>query len=198
LKTTLELLYEKIDAICTSYDKDEISGYITGDGPVPCDILFLGEAPGMNEVSLHKPFVGVGGKTLDSFLLKICLNRENIRITNSCYFRPIKHREGKNGKSSVHNRTPRPFELELFRDVLDLEISLVNPKIIVTLGNIALRRVTEYKTIGSCHGKLYFNSDIKKWIFPLYHPSALTYNHSEEFKASYESDWLMLKEILAR
>jgi uracil-DNA glycosylase len=198
MEKALELLYEKIKVICNNYNLDSTSGFITGDGPVPCDIMFLGEAPGKNEVELGKPFVGTAGKTLDSFLSKVDLNRESIRITNSCFFRPIKLSEAKNGKSSISNRTPKPAEVELFREVLDEEISLVNPKIIVTLGNIPLRRVTEFKTIGSCHGELYFNTDIKRHIFPMYHPSALTHNHKEEFKASYENDWLKLKEILTR
>lgn len=186
----------KIKNISENYNPEEIGGWITGDGPVPCDILFVGEAPGKTEVEQGKPFVGMAGETFEGYLNLIGLSRDKIRITNTCFFRPIKKKVGKTGRTSISNRPPKTSEVNLFREVLDEEISLVNPKIIITLGNVPLKRLTKFQSIGECHGKLFLNEILNKNIFPMYHPSSLTYNRDPNFKISYEEDWLKLKEAL--
>lgn len=186
----------KIKNISENYNPEEIGGWITGDGPVPCDILFVGEAPGKTEVEQGKPFVGMAGETFEGYLNLIGLSRDKIRITNTCFFRPIKKKVGKTGRTSISNRPPKTSEVNLFREILDEEISLVNPKIIITLGNVPLKRLTEFQSIGECHGKLFFNQTLNRNIFPMYHPSSLTYNRDPNFKIGYEEDWLKLKEAL--
>jgi len=193
-----EKIKQKIKFISENYTEDKIGGYITGDGPIPSYILFVGEAPGKTEVEEGKPFIGMAGKNFEKYLNSIGLSKDNIRITNTCYFRPIKIKQGKNGRTTISNRPPKTSEVQLFREVLDEEISLVNPKIIVTLGNIPLKRLTNFKSIGECHGTLYFNEELKRYIFPMYHPSSLTYNRSEEFNNMYKNDWNKLKETLVK
>lgn len=156
----------------------------------------MGEAPGKTEVEQGKPFVGMAGETFQSYLQSIGLSRDKIRITNTCFFRPIKKKIGKTGKVTVSNRPPKASEVKLFKEVLDEEIALVDPKIIITLGNIPLKRLTNFDSIGECHGKLYFNEELKRSVFPMYHPSSLTYNRNDEFKSMYEKDWLQLKKAL--
>jgi uracil-DNA glycosylase len=68
---------------------------------------------------------------------------------------------------------------------------------LLLLGNVPLKRLTKFKSIGECHGKVYFNEEIKRNVFPMYHPSSLTYNRdSDDFKSLYEDDWIKLKEAL--
>ncbi|WP_446898218.1 uracil-DNA glycosylase [Clostridium sp. LBM24168] len=191
-------LKEKIRLICEDYTDSPIGGYITGDGPIPCDILFIGEAPGKMEIIEGRPFVGMAGKNFEKYLTSIGLIRNKVRITNTCFFRPIKITRGKNGRNSVKNRTPKVSEINLFKDILKEEINFVNPKIIITLGNVPLKSLTEFKSIGECHGKLFFNIELKMHIFPMYHPSSLTYNRNEDFKNMYNGDWLKLKETLTK
>lgn len=187
----------EIKEICENYKDEPIGGWIAGDGPIPCDIMFVGEAPGKTEVEDGRPFVGVAGKNFEKYLNSIGLQRSNIRITNSCFFRPIKINTNTNtNKTTISNRTPKSKEVELFRHILDEEINLVNPKLIVTLGNIPLKRLTDYKSIGECHGVLFFNEYLGVHIFPMYHPSALTYNRNDKFISMYESDWKKLKAAL--
>jgi Uracil-DNA glycosylase len=193
-----EKLKEKIQFISENYTDDKIGGYITGSGPIPNDVLFVGEAPGKTEVEEGKPFVGMAGKNFEKYLNIIGLYKDTIRITNTCFFRPIKIKEGKNGRTTISNRPPKSSEVELFRSILDEEIGLVNPKIIITLGNVPLKRLTNFKSIGDCHGTLYYNEELKRYIFPMYHPSSLTYNRSEEFSSMYENDWNKLKEALKK
>jgi|SRR3712207_261067 len=193
---TLSNIKNDIKNICENYTEETIGGWITGTGPVPCNILFIGEAPGKTEVEKGTPFVGMAGDNFQHYLDIVGIHRSNIRITNTCYFRPIKITNYENGRTSIRNRTPKTSEIELFRDILDREIALVNPKIIITLGNTPLKRFTKFKAIGDCHGKLIFNESMKKYIFPMYHPSSLTYNRSDEFKETYKNDWLELKKAL--
>lgn len=197
INAELKAIELEIKHITETYTDDLTGGYITGSGPVPCEILFIGEAPGKTEVEQRKPFVGMAGKTFEKHLSSIGLSRNNIRITNTCFFRPIKSKEGLNGRKSISNRTPKVSEINLFKDILRREIELVNPKIIITLGNVPLKQWTLCTSIGECHGKLIFNSDIDRFIFPMYHPSSLTYNRKEDFLKSYEEDWKKLKESLA-
>ena len=103
----LNLLKERIKEITTAYKAETIGGYITGDGAVPADILFVGEAPGKTEVEEGRPFVGVAGKTLQHYLDMINIARSNIRITNTCYFRPIKLKQSDSGRITVSNRPPK-------------------------------------------------------------------------------------------
>lgn len=191
-----EILIEKIKKISENYTSEKIGGFISGNGPIPCNILFVGEAPGKTEVESGKPFVGMAGKNFEKYLTSIGLCRNEVRITNTCFFRPIKIKESATGRISISNRPPKSSEVELFREILNEEISFVNPKIIVTLGNVPLKRLTSFKSIGECHGSIYFNEHLNKYIFPMYHPSALTYNRNEEFYSMYEQDWNKLKAAL--
>ena len=193
-----EDLRKKVKNITENYKGDQIGGYITGNGPIPCNILFVGEAPGKTEVEEGKPFVGMAGKSFEKYLKSIDLSKDNIRITNTCFFRPIKTSEGKNGRTTISNRPPKTSEVELFREVLDEEINFVNPKIIITLGNVPLKRLTKFRSIGECHGVLYLNEELQRYIFPMYHPSSLTYNRSDEFHSIYEGDWDKLKGVLKK
>ena len=168
-----------------------------GSGPIPCDILFIGEAPGKTEVEEGKPFVGMAGKNFQYYLDMINLNRENIRITNTCYFRPIKIKINPSGKKTISNRAPKTSEINLFEHILKKEIELVNPKIIITLGNTPLKTFHDYNsTIGNYHGNLLFSKKLNMNIFPMYHPSALIYNRTDLFKESYKKDWIKLSNIL--
>jgi uracil-DNA glycosylase family 4 len=187
---------ERIRNLAENYKAEATGGWLAGDGPIPCDILFVGEAPGKTEIEEGKPFVGMAGKTFEEFLNTIGLTRGKVRITNACYLRPIKLKEGKTGRTTVSNRPPKRNEINLFREVLDAEISLVDPKIIITLGNVPLKRLTNFESIGECHGKLYYNEEIKRNIFTMYHPSALTYNRNAEFEKIYAEDWQKLKKAL--
>jgi uracil-DNA glycosylase family 4 len=191
-----EDIVERIKNIAENYNDEPTGGWITGSGPIPCDILFVGEAPGKTEVEEGRAFVGMAGKTFENYLNSVGLSRDKVRITNTCYVRPIKLKEGKTGRSTISNRPPKPAEVEMFREILDDEIKLVDPKVIITLGNVPLKRLTKFKSIGECHGQLYYNESLKRHIFPMYHPSALTYNRDEDFLKMYEEDWHKLKEAL--
>ena len=99
------------------------------------EIMLIGEAPGEQETLQGRPFVGKAGKNLDGFLSVVGLLREEIYISNVVKVRPVKI----SVKGTVSNRPPNREELELFTPWLKREILLVQPKTIVTLGNVALK-----------------------------------------------------------
>src|SRR5690606_40525952 len=89
---------------------------LMGDGPVPCDIMIVGEAPGEREEDLRTPFQGKAGKLLDSCLKKAGINRRDVYITNVVHCRP------------PDNRTPTREEIKACRKYLEGEFQAVKPK----------------------------------------------------------------------
>lgn len=173
--------------------KDLLEKYqpvVLGEGNPDADILLVGEAPGRHEVDKGRPFVGQAGKNLDDFLEALELKRENLYITNAVKFRPTR----KNASTGrVSNRAPTRKEVEQFRSILMEEIEMVNPGVVVTLGNTSLFAVTgENQKIGDVHGQpIYFH---KKTLFPLYHPASIIYRR--ELEKTYYEDLQKLKILL--
>lgn len=162
---------------------------VAGDGCPMSEIMLIGEAPGKDEVTEGKPFVGKAGKNLSEFLLVLELKRENIFITNTVKFRPTKISE----YGSISNRTPTDAEIKQFLPYLLKEIEIINPNIIVTLGNTPLKALLGNDvTVGRMHGVIrqYRN----KRLYPLFHPASIIYN--PPLKEVYEQDVLNLKQYL--
>lgn len=160
-------------------------------------VMLIGEAPGEQESLQGRPFVGKAGKNLDGFLQVLQLQREDIYISNVVKIRPTKVSE----KGRVSNRPPSKEELALFTPYLMEEILLVQPKMIVTLGNVALKALCGPKVvIGDMHGKeASISVQHKKQtaafpLFPLYHPASIIYNRS--LQAVYDEDLQVLKKVL--
>lgn len=162
---------------------------VFGAGPVPAQVMLIGEAPGAEEVAQGRPFCGQAGKNLTSFLASAGISRENLYITNVCKFRPVRIREGK--RTTVSNRTPAASEVHKALPLLHAEIALVDPKIIVTLGNTPLAAVSGAKDmrIGQVHGTCLYAEEgaaAGRCLFALYHPASIIYNSS--LRPVYEED----------
>ncbi|GFN35180.1 uracil-DNA glycosylase [Tepidimicrobium xylanilyticum] len=186
----IKVLNEKIKK---NYPNEKI---IIGDGNLNSTIMLLGEAPGGKEIEIGKPFVGQAGKHFQEFLDVLNIKREDVYITNSVKYRPTKINPKTN---RISNRTPTVKEIDDFRDYIYEEISIITPKIIVTLGNIPLRLIFKNDIkIGEVHGKLMekeINNRNYK-IFPLYHPAAIIYNR--DLKDIYMEDLIKLKKELKK
>jgi DNA polymerase len=164
---------------------------VFGDGRKNADIMLIGEAPGGEEEKQGRPFVGKAGKNLTEFLDALSIEREQVYISNVVKLRPTKP-SPKTGKPV--NRPPNKEELAFFVPRLLEEIELINPKIIVTLGNFSLKNVMGDNkiVIGDCHGTL-TEKDGKK-VFPLFHPAAIIYNRA--LTDVYFEDLRKLKNVL--
>lgn len=105
--------------------------HVFGRGTMPCEVMFIGEAPGRSEDALGKPFVGVAGQLLYKAIAKSIEGKErppDIFFTNLICCRPT----DKNGR----NRAPSFQEVSNCSPRLDETIRILNPQIIITLGNV--------------------------------------------------------------
>lgn len=163
---------------------------VPGEGEKGADIFMIGEAPGKWEIEKGRPFVGQAGKNLDEFLEYLELERKDIYITNAVKFRPVK-KNPDTGRLS--NRAPTTKEIDLFRPLLMDEIDLIDPSVIVTLGNTPLLSLTgENIRIGDVHGK---PEEYKgRTLYPLYHPASVIYRR--ELREVYLEDLARLKSLL--
>lgn len=160
-------------------------------------VMLIGEAPGEQESLQGRPFVGKAGKNLDGFLQVLEMNREDIYISNVVKIRPTKVSE----KGRTSNRPPNKEELALFTPYLMEEILQVQPRMIVTLGNVALKALCGPRVIiGDMHGKVtevtvrHEKQESTFKLFPLYHPASIIYNRS--LQAVYDEDLQVLKGLL--
>ncbi|MBT3297339.1 uracil-DNA glycosylase [archaeon] len=139
---------------------------VFGSGKENSTVIFIGEASGASEDKQGIPFCGASGKVLQDLLATIGLTRGDVFITNTVICRP------------PNNRNPKKEEIENCRDRLDKTIQIIQPKVIVTVGNFATQRITGKIGITKLRGNILevtFNSQIYK-VVPVVHPASLLYN----------------------
>lgn len=123
---------------------------VPGEGPQPCLGMIVGEAPGREEVSAGRPFVGRSGRLLETALRSLGVAREEVYITNVVKDLPL--------DSEDKIRRPYPEEVEDWRTFLEREIANTAPAAVLALGETAAHALTGLKgTIpwGSRIGNVY-------------------------------------------
>lgn len=154
---------------------------VPGAGNPSADIMFIGEAPGADEDKQGLPFVGQAGQILNQLLAKVGINRDDVFIGNVLKCRPPK------------NRDPLDTEIENCREYLHSQITLIQPKLICTLGNPSLKTLIDKSlNIGKVHGQLIQKNGLD--FFPIYHPAASLHNPS--LRPTLIEDFEKLKKIL--
>jgi uracil-DNA glycosylase family 4 len=116
----LRALLENFDGCALKYTATRL---VFADGNPQARIMFVGEAPGRDEDIEGLPFVGRSGKLLDRMIAAIGLDRRKAYIANVIPWRP------------PGNRTPTPQETQICLPFIQRQIELVNPDVLVTLGN---------------------------------------------------------------
>ena len=134
------------------------SNLVFGEGNIDCQVMFIGEAPGLTENELHRPFVGRAGKLLDKMIQEIGWQRKDVYITNIVKRRP------------PENRDPLPEEIEAYKPYLARQIKIIAPKIIAPLGRFSMNYFLPFAKISNAHGKVFVLDE--RLIVPLYHPAA--------------------------
>ena len=130
-------------------------------------IMFIGEAPGRKGADRTRvPFSGdQSGANLDRFLSSIDLRREEIFITSAALCNPR--------TESGANRKPTQKELANCSEFLRRTIELINPRVIVTLGSVALEALKriQYHELNLKESAAEIHAWQDRVLVPIYHPS---------------------------
>ncbi len=153
---------------------------VFGEGMQNAKIMLIGEAPGAEETKLARPFIGKAGKQLDTLFCGFGVMRADVYVTNVVKYRPVVRSD-----KSVRNRTPSTLEVKASLPLLKREIELIEPKLILTLGNTPLKAAFALSgkkppVIGDVHGQTLTISigAFNVMLIPLYHPASGIYNRA--------------------
>jgi len=148
--------------------------------------MIIGEAPGANEVKQKAPFVGKAGENLNYLISLSGFDRKrDFLITNAFPFRTFKGNK---------NRTPNSQELKIGAKLLEEEINIVKPSLIILLGNSAIKAFSyiewakDVKKLKKCG--VYKIGDYKVGL--CFHPSPLAFNR-KDIRESLEKFFKSLK-----
>ena len=155
---------------------------VPGEGPLDSEVMFIGEAPGVNEDRQGRPFVGQAGAFLEELLGEAGLSRPEVYICNVLKCRP------------PGNRDPLPTEIEACNDYLSAQIRLIDPLLIVTLGRYSMSRFFPNQAISRIHGKP--REANGRILVPMYHPAAAL--HQQRLRGTIIDDFRTLPEMLER
>ena len=156
---------------------------VFGVGDPHADLLFVGEGPGAEEDRLGEPFVGRSGKLLDQLVWEeMGLTRDHFYIANVVKCRP------------PDNRDPRPEEIDACRPWLEQQLTLIAPRVVVTVGNFATRTLLQTKDgITKVRGRSYpFGAAV---LIPTFHPAAILRGGAQQM-AQMRADLVRAKQAL--
>ena len=132
---------------------------VFADGSVDADIMFIGEGPGYHEDRQGIPFVGKAGMLLNRLLSEVGLDRQDVYIANVVKCRP------------PGNRDPGPDEIEACKHFLVEQIRLVDPVVVMTMGNFSTKLLLK-----TSEGITRTRGTVYPWwgrvVIPTFHPAA--------------------------
>ena len=136
--------------------------YVPGEGPEHCDLAFVGEAPGVEEDRVGRPFIGKTGRELERYLRRaLHLDRSEVYLTN------LVKRLPKDGK--ITDALIRQYAPELVR-----ELDSLSPRVVVCLGRHASRFFLGDVDMETVHGMAVEKEG--RVYFAAYHPAAGLHN----------------------
>lgn len=147
------------------------------EGDRKARLMFVGEAPGADEDAKARPFVGRAGQLLTKIIEAIGFKREEVLIGNVNRCRP------------PGNRAPTTEEASMCKPFLLREIAIVQPEVIVVLGNTAMKNLLETREgITRVRGNFQDYKGIK--VMPTFHPAYLLRDPSKK-----RETWEDLKKV---
>ncbi|MGB4862539.1 MAG: uracil-DNA glycosylase [Tepidiformaceae bacterium] len=155
---------------------------VPGEGPLDAEVMCIGEAPGVNEDKQGRPFVGSSGQFLSQLLAAAGLTRESVYICNVLKCRP------------PSNRDPLPNEIEACSEYLDLQLDLVDPLVVITLGRFSMAKWFPKQAISRIHGNVKEVDGL--FVVPMYHPAAAL--HQGNLRQVLIDDFARIPAILER
>ena len=186
-------------AVLAEMDETEVTGCtkcglcksrtntVFGEGDADADLVFVGEGPGADEDASGRPFVGRAGELLDKMITAMGLSREQVFICNMVKCRP------------PGNRAPAPEEVQACWDYLIRQLQIIQPKVIVTLGNPATQGLLQIRTgITKLRGQFQQLPDIGAGlagiaVMPTFHPAYILRQYTPDNRRKVWSD---LKQVM--
>jgi DNA polymerase len=157
---------------------------VFGTGDPDADVMFVGEGPGEQEDLRGEPFVGRAGQLLTRLIEDIGRTRDDVYIANVVKCRP------------PGNRDPQPAEIDACRPWLAAQLSLIRPRVVVTLGNFATKLLLDTKEgITRLRGREFPFGDAV--LVPTLHPSAVLRSGGTALAQS-RADFVVVKRLLTR
>jgi uracil-DNA glycosylase family 4 len=162
---------------------------VFGVGNMDADLMFVGEAPGADEDEQGEPFVGRAGQLLTKMIQAMNFERSDIYIGNVLKCRP-------NVDTPSGNRKPTPEEMETCIPYLKEQIKIIQPKVLVALGDTAVKGLVPSLKDGitKLRGKWLSFEGIP--LMPTFHPAYLLRNQSMALKRQCWEDMLAVLEKL--
>jgi uracil-DNA glycosylase family 4 len=136
-------------------------------GSKTADIAIVGESPGQQEVRLGRPFVGPAGKLIQGIVSGAGLSWPELAILNSARCMLLKDQLSAKQLSNI---------LAACRPKLERALRHIKPKVIVCLGNEALRQITRKSGITKHRGRWLFSKEFDCWVLPAFHPAYILRN----------------------
>ncbi|HEY2142729.1 MAG TPA: uracil-DNA glycosylase [Candidatus Udaeobacter sp.] len=164
---------------------------VFGVGNPDADLMFIGEAPGVDEDRQGEPFVGRAGQLLTKIIKAMNFAREDVYIANILKCRPDMP------SGSFGNRAPTPVEMQTCRPYLVEQIDVIQPKVLVALGAVAVEGLLGTRgTMRELRGRWHAYNGIPLMI--TYHPAYLLRNQAPSEKRKVWEDMLEVLEHLDR
>src|SRR2546423_13608024 len=164
---------------------------VFGVGNADADIMFVGEAPGADEDAQGEPFVGRAGQLLTKIIKAMGFGREDVYIANVLKCRPD------TPGSAYGNRPPTPREMQTCRPYLMEQIDIIQPKVIVALGAVAVEGLLGTRApMRELRGR--WNSFNSTPLMVTYHPAYLLRNQSPSEKRKVWEDMMQVLERLEK
>jgi DNA polymerase len=148
---------------------------VFGSGRPDADLMFVGEGPGYDEDHKGEPFIGKAGQLLTKIIEAMGQTRETVYIANIVKCHPMI--DPLNPQKRANDRPPNPDEMQACEYYLDMQLKIIKPKIIVTLGASSTKWLLKSdESISKIRGFVREYKGIK--LMPTYHPAALLRNSS--------------------
>jgi DNA polymerase len=161
---------------------------VFGVGNPEAELMFVGEAPGADEDIQGEPFVGKAGQLLTKIIQATGLSRSSVYIANILKCRPDTPGQ------TAGNRQPTPEEMQTCIPYLHEQIDIIQPKVLVALGAVAVQGLLGKTGITRLRGHWHVYRGIP--LMPTYHPAFLLRNQSMAEKRRVWEDMLQVMEKL--
>jgi len=155
---------------CSLRDEPQVSKVVISAGSPTAKLMFVGEAPGLNEDKDGEPFTGRSDQLLRQVISRMGLGMDSVYLCNVVKCRPS------------NNRDPEPHEVEACTPWLEEQIAQVKPEVIVTLGRFSTVHLLSLSNEGQprkftmtrARGQTFIVNGIK--VIPTWHPAYILRN----------------------